>query len=176
MSKILLVYASKTGTTQDAMTEVAKLISMPCDIYNCRNKLLIKDDMTQGNMAPGQLDWESYGMIVIGSAMYMRSPLKEIKTFCESNQGKLRNKKLVLLTCGIETEEEDKAYLWKHLPEEVSQAILLYRHLGGEIRENRMNALSRFAMREYVKKNGPAKGINHALIKELSSEIIKLMN
>lgn len=176
MNKILLVYASKTGTTQDAATEVVKLISMPCDIYNCNNELLKKDNLTQEKTKPGQLSWDSYGMIVIGTAMYMGSPMKEIKLFCKKNQEKLKQKRLVFFTCGIGTEAEDKAYLWKHLPKEVSQAILFYRHLGGEIREDRMKAFSRFAMREYVKQNGPTTGINHTLIKELSSEIVKLKN
>ncbi len=175
MNKILLIYASKTGTTQDAATEVAWLIAMPCDIYNCSNELLQKDGLTQERIRPDQLNWDSYGMVVIGTAMYMRSPMKEINVLCKKYQQKLKQKKLVFFTCGIETEAEDKAYLWKQLPEEVSRAILLYRHLGGEIRQDRMKAFSRFIMREYVKQNNPATGIDHTAVKELSSEIVKLM-
>lgn len=176
MSKVLIVFASKTGTTQDAAAEAASHIPMPCDIYDCRNGLLKKDDSTQEKINPGHLDWNSYAMIVIGTAMYMRSPMKEIKSFCMANKEKLMQKKLVFFTCGIGSEAEDREYLYKSLPQEISHAILHYRHLGGEIRENRMNALLRLAMREYVKKNGPAAGVNHTLISELSSEIIKLMN
>lgn len=175
MNKILFVYASKTGTTEDAATEVAKLTAIPCDIYNCSNELLKKDNKSQEKIRPEKLIWDSYEMIVIGTAMYMRSPMKEIKLFCKNYRDKLKQKKLILFTCGIESEEADKEYLWKQLPQEVSQAALYYCHLGGEIREDRMNALSRLAMREYVKKNGPVIGLNQKKIIELSSEIIRLM-
>lgn len=61
------------------------------------------------------------------------------------------------------------------MPDKITNNVLLYRHLGGEIREERMNAFARFAMQEYVKQHGPEKGINHVGIKEFSEEIEKLM-
>ncbi len=176
MSKILLVYASKTGVTQDVAREMAQLLSIPKDIYNCRDELLDRGDLTQVNIKPRQLDWDAYDMIVIGTSMYIGSPLKEIKSFCKKYQEKLIQKKLIFFTCGIGTEPEDKAYLWKNLPKEVSQRVLLYHHLGGEIREDKLNGFMRFAFREYVKQNGTGPGLKHTLMKEFSTEIVKLMS
>lgn len=175
MNRILLVYASKTGTTQEVASEIAKQLSIPCDIYNCREELLDEENQIWVRAKSEELNWNTYEMIIIGTAMYMRSPMKEISLFCKKNLDKLIQRKLVLFSCGIETETEDKNFLWEKLPQEVTGKVLLYRHLGGEIREDRMNAFSRFAMREYVKKNGPAAGINHAGIKKLSEEISKMM-
>ncbi len=172
MSKILLVYASKTGVTQDAAMELAKFLSIPCDIYNCRDELLYREGLIGVGLKPSELKWSSYEIIVIGTAMYMGSPMKEVKSFCKKYQEQLIQKRLICFTCGIGTETEDKAYLWKHLPKEVSRSILLYRHLGGEIREERLNGFSRFAMREYGKQHGLATGINYAMIKKFSDEII----
>jgi menaquinone-dependent protoporphyrinogen oxidase len=176
MNRILLVYASKTGTTQDTASELEKHLSMRCDLYNCRNELLVRERQTQINVRSDGLNWNTYGMVIIGTAMYMGRPMKEIKHFCKKYQDKLIKKRLALFSCGIGTETEDKEYLWKKLPEVITNNVLLYRHLGGEIREERMNAFARFAMKEYVKQNGPAKGINHVGVKEFCEEIEKLMN
>ncbi len=175
MKKILLVYASKTGTTQDAALEVAKRLSVPTDFYNCKDERFESGDMTKVNMKPYELNWDSYELIIIGTAMYIGSPLKEIKAFCKKYQDKLIHKGLSFFTCGVGTETEDKAYLWKCLPKEVSQKILLYRHLGGEIREDRLSTFSRFAMREYVKQHEPALGINQSKINEFCTELAKLI-
>lgn len=92
MNKILFVYASKTGTTQDTASEVEKYLSMRCDLYNCRNESLVREKQTQINVKPNGLNWDTYVMVIIGTAMYMRSPMKEIKHFCKKNQDKLIKK------------------------------------------------------------------------------------
>jgi menaquinone-dependent protoporphyrinogen oxidase len=175
MEKILYVYASKTGTTEGATTEVSKLAAVPFDIYNCSGKLLSGNNLTQQHTEPDKFDWDSYGMIIIGTAMYMRKPMKEIILFCRNYQEKLKQKKLVLFTCGIETEKANKEYLWRQLPQELLHAVLYYCHLGGEIRGDKMNAFTRFVLREIVKKNGSAIGINYKRLVELSSKIVQLM-
>ncbi len=176
MKRILLVYASKTGTTQDTATEITKYLSIPCDLYNCRAELLDGEKAVQVSVKPDGLNWDTYGMVIIGTAMYMGSPMKEIKLFCKKFLEKLIQKSLVLYSCGIGSETEDKKYIWNNLPKEITHKVMLYRHLGGEIREDRMNAFARFAMREYVKQHGPATGIDHGRIKEFSNEIMKIMS
>lgn len=175
MNRILLVYASKTGTTQDVALEVAKHLPVPCDVYNCREELLTGEKQAKVRVKPSGLNWDTYEVIIIGTAMYMRSPMKEIILFCKKNLERLIQKNLALFSCGIETETEDKDYLWEKLPEEVTRKVLIYRHLGGEIRENQMNAFLRLAMREYVKKNGESIGINYAGIKKFTEVISKMM-
>jgi menaquinone-dependent protoporphyrinogen oxidase len=172
--KTLIIYASKTGTTQDAASSLATALAPFSDTYDCRQKVLKTTGGVQENMNAGKLKWADYGVVVLGTAMYVGKPMKELVDLCNGWQTELLNKKLLLFTCGVDTKGEDKDYLWRHLPNAITQNALLYRHLGGEIREDRMNFFSRMAMKEYVKRHGPAAGINQAVVEEISNTIKNL--
>ena len=80
-------------------------------------------------------------------------------------------KNIFLFTCGVGTFEEDRTYLWHHLPEAITRQALLYSHLGGEIRKGRMSLPARIAMNGYVKEHGAPPGINKELIEEMINKI-----
>jgi hypothetical protein len=75
----------------------------------------------------------------------------------------------------VGTQEEDKPYLFKSLPETLNAKALLYRHMGGEVRVERMSGFAKMAMKEYEKKNGAAPGIDWNAIGELAREISLLL-
>ena len=149
--KALIVYASKTGATEDVARTMAKRIGKNCALYDCRRKVFtpVKPWM---NEVAADLDLQAYDLVVIGTPMYMGKPMKEIAKFCAEQEGALARKKLAFFTLGIGTAQVDKDYLWKCLPGKLLATQPAHYHMGGEIREERLNPLERLAMREYNKK------------------------
>lgn len=168
--KILLVYATKKGTTGDAAAEIADKLMESVDIYHCGNKQLKKDD---GDfiVLNQRLSLEAYDLIIIGTPMYMGGMLNEVKKFCNQYMIELQKLGFVLFTCGVGSQQEDSAYLKKQLPSRLINSVICYRHLGGEIRENKLNWFEKMAMKEYVKQHGPVRGIDHDEINRLCLDI-----
>ena len=168
MEKVLIVYASKTGTTQDVAAVLAERTGAA--LYDCRANTLVGADGRQVKQQPRLAD---YGVVVIGTAMYIGAPMKEAKRFMKAHNAELTQKPLMLFTCGVGTEEEDGAYLRKHLPEGVQPR--LYHHMGGEIRPERMSGFARMAMKEYEKKHGVRPSIDWDAVDALSGAIKEIM-
>lgn len=175
MKKVLIIYASKTGTTQDVSTSLAADLAPFCDTYDCCQRAMRTAGGAQESVKAHGIQWADYEIVVLGTAMYMGRPMKELKKFCIDQETILLTKKLILFTCGIGTQEEDKTYLWRHLPKSITQQALFYSHLGGEIRKARMSPLARVAMSEYVKEHGDAPGINRMLVDEMIETIKKYL-
>ena len=150
MEKVLIAFATKTGTAMDAAKLLGEAMTLPWATYDCRT----------GEIAPGQpLDLGDWDAVVLGTAMYMGKPLGAMRRFCTRYESELMQKPLFFYTCGVGTAQEDKAYLLSQLPPSMAKGDYPVFHLGGEIREDHMNFFSRMAMREYVKQHGPATGI-----------------
>ncbi len=140
MGKVLIAYATKTGTTADAAALLAKRLTKPFSLYDLSKK-----------PRAAELDLRAYDIIVLGTGMYCGRPRRELAAFCRENEALLRGKKLFLFTCGIGSEQEEIGYLRKELPAGVMEHIVLYRHVGGEIRLDRLGALARFGLGQYLK-------------------------
>jgi len=165
--KTLIVYGSNKGTTRDMVYEIAKRLDKPSEFFDCKNCSL-----QLGNngkiMKLEQINLSNYGLILIGTPMYMGAPLKAVKQFCIQNEAELYSHELGIFTCGVGTQEEDRAYIRKHIPETLIGKAY-YSHLGGEIRENKMNLLERAAMRGFIKQRGSVTGVNHDSLNKLCS-------
>lgn len=169
MKKVLIVHASKTGTTKDAAAMIAKQIPWPCDIYDCCTASITQvNGETQSNCSPCIA---GYDTVVIGTAMYMSMPLRKMRQFCKKRKSELQNCKLIFFTCGIGSKEWDEKSLFKSLPTSLKSHASYYFHVGGEIRERGLNAFERAAMRGYVEQNGVGPGIDQATIMQLAEAI-----
>ena len=169
----MIVYASKTGVTQDAAHTIAAQLNIEAALYDCRSHMLTESD---GKVEKRTPSLNEYSAIVLGTAMYMGAPLKELKRFCADHQKELLSLPVALFTCGVETAETDEQYLRNHLPAPLMQHASCYRHLGGEVRPERMNAFERMAMKEFEKKHGIAQGINTKAIGELCAVVTTYFN
>lgn len=169
MSKALIAYASKTGVTQDAACAIAAQLGTATALYDCRSRILTDSDEAETKRTPVLSE---YNAVILGTAMYMGAPLKELRQFCFTHLKELLFLPVAIFTCGVETAETDGQYLRSHLPEALMRHALLYRHLGGEVRLERMNAFERMAMREFEKKRGKAPGIDVNAIRELCSAVM----
>lgn len=173
MNKVLIVYASKTGVTQDAARAIAAQLSIETALFDCRGNFL---DGPDGTAEKGIPPLSEYGGVVLGTAMYVGAPLKEFKRFCAVYENELLSLPLVLFTCGVETAETDERYLQKSLPSSLTRHALIYRHLGGEVRPERLSAFERMAMKQFEKQHGKAHGIDEAAVRELCRAVSKYLD
>ncbi len=164
MGKVLIVYASKTGTTQDVAAALAQKLP-GAQLYDCRNNTL---DGAEVKAAPPIGD---YSAVALGTAMYIGAPVKEFKKYVARHKEALAQKPVAFFTCGVGTQEEDKQYLLKCLPGALKTKDLLYRHMGGEVRPEKMSGFAKLAMKEYEKQHGQAPGIDWNEVDELAREI-----
>ena len=176
MASLLIVYASKTGTTKDIANGFAEKFTSFCDIYDCRERVIKYSGLEQRSIDIKDIIVKDYEIVVLGTAMYMGKPLKELTHFCKIHQNELKKKKLILYTCGVGTQEEDQKYLWNCLPDPITKSARLYLHLGGEIREDKMGCFSRMAMKEYVKQHGNINCVNYTNINKISKTVKELLS
>ncbi len=130
---------------------MAKRIGKNCALYDCRRKVFtpVRPWMNEG---AADLNLQAYDLIVIGTPVYMGKPMKEIARFCAEQENVLACKKLAFFTLGVGTAQEGRDSLWKCLPGRLLATQPAHYHMGGEVREERLNPLERLAMREYNKK------------------------
>jgi menaquinone-dependent protoporphyrinogen oxidase len=175
VKRLLIVYASKTGTTKDVANSLSKAFPSFCDTYDCRAGIIGHDDCMQKSIESEDIMIQNYEVIILGTAMYMGKPIKEFIHFCNYHQNVLNKKKLILFTCGVATQEEDKKYFWQHMPDSITQEAKLYLHLGGEIREDQMGFFSRMAMKQYIKHHGSVSGVNQDELEKIKVVAKKLL-
>ncbi len=168
MEKVLIVYASKTGTAQDVAHALAKKLPS-ANVYDSCHKTL------DGSAEQTEPTFSDYGIVVLGTAIYIGAPMKEFKKYVAKNKDLLAPKRLVFFTCGVGTREEDEQYLLKSLPEVLKANGLLVRHMGGEVRPEKMSGFAKLAMKEYEKQHGSAPGINWSAVDGLADEIKAMM-
>ena len=157
----LIVYASKSGTTEEAARVAEERLRGPCRLLDLRDKKAEIPVLGQ------------YDAVIVGSPLYMGRPMKEVARFCREHETELTRGKpvLALFTCGMGDAAEGESCFRRCLPEAVTRAALIYRHLGGEVHEDRLNAFGRMAMREYQKQHGPGRGLELEKIGEICEAV-----
>lgn len=121
--KILLLYASKYGCTEDCANYLKSKLNKEVNIASLKKFSMI--DLQQ-------FDW-----IIIGGSIYVGKIQKEVKLFCEQNIQKLLTKNIVLFMCCTTPEQVNNFFksnfspeLLKHAKEKVN--------FGGELRQHKM--------------------------------------
>ncbi len=170
--KVLVVYATKRGTTGDVAGMVAKRLDGAVELYNARSGRLFRAGAAEGDgKKPPAGFLGGYDLIVVGTPMYIGEPLSQIKQLCARQEQVMGKAGYALFTCGIGTQEEDEKFIKNHLPAMFIEKATSYRHLGGEVRLERMNVLARG-----IFKNMPSPGIDHAAIDEFCGECNAALN
>lgn len=135
--KILIVYDTKYGTTKECVEKLQNKLQ-EVTVINLREKKLA--------------DLDDFSTVVIGGPLYMGKLIRSVENFSSDNLEKLLNKKIGLFFCGIGELEEVEKYFIKSMPQELIRKAAVIKHFGGQAKMEHMNFLTRFAMKEMLRK------------------------
>jgi menaquinone-dependent protoporphyrinogen oxidase len=135
--KTLIIYSSKTGTTEKAAKKLAGLMEHETNIVR------VKDFDTEG--------FSRYDSVIIGSAVRVGTALKESRSFVSRNLIQLLEKKLAVFLCMADEEGRLDDYLSKSYPREFIDACLVKGSFGGEINFEKMGFFLRGFMKKMMK-------------------------
>lgn len=128
--KILIIYASKTGTTEKCAKnlgtkmENAKVIN----IYNQTENI------------------DNYDLIIIGSPIRMGMVDKKVKRFLIENKEQLKLKKTAyFICCGFN--ENYQKYYEQNIPKELLDSAIVYDTFGGELDIEKQNGFDKFIIK-----------------------------
>lgn len=125
--KKLIIYASKTGTTE----KCAKNISM-----------LLKD-VTTINIYNQNENINKYDLVIIGSPIRMGMIDKKIKKFLLNNMECLKSKKIAyFICCGFN--ENWKKYYEQNIPKDLLDRAIIYDTFGGELDIKKQKGFDKF--------------------------------
>lgn len=133
--KTLIIYASKTGTTEKCAKELNRRLK-DSKIVNILNQ---NEDLTR------------YDLIVIGTPIRMGMIDKRIKKFLISNIEILKLKKVAyFICCGFN--ENWRIYYQKNIPSFLLDRAIIYDTFGGEMDLSKQKGLDKF-ITKMVSKN-----------------------
>ncbi len=138
--KIIIIYSSKYGTTENIAGMIASKLSDSHEVELTN----LKD-----NPRP---DFSGYEFVILGTPVYANQPNKKMKAFCLTNEPVLLQKKLSFFVCGM---EPDPAKRIKELedayPEALRSQAIATGFLGGAFLFEKMNFAERFIIKKIAK-------------------------
>lgn len=154
--KILIIYASKTGTTE-----------------KCANLLKEKlGDADISNIKSLNNDINNYDLIVIGTPIRTGLIDKNIKKFLINNIDILKSKKTAyFICCGFK--ENYLKYFEQNFPKELLNRALIYDTFGGELDLKKQKGFDKFIVKMVSKNNAQKEDIK-ILIKNIDDFVKKL--
>lgn len=129
--RILIVYASKTGTTE----RCAGILGQ-----NLKDVTIINLTATQNE------DINKYDLIIIGSPIRMGMIDKRVKDFISKNSKLFKNKKVAyFICCGFS--ENWKQYYEQNFPKELLDNAITYESFGGEMNLEKQKGFDKFIVK-----------------------------
>lgn len=133
--KKIIVYASKTGTTEKCANIIAKNVK-DIEIVNWEKQIV---------------DINQYDLVIIGTPIRMGMIHKKIKQFINNNSELLKTKKLAyFICCGFN--ENWKQYYEQNIPKELLDKGIIYTTFGGELNLEKQKGFDKFVIK-MVSKN-----------------------
>ena len=133
--KVLIAYASKTGTT----AKCAKIL-----------KALV-DDATLCDLTKERPDLSQYNCVIVGGSIRMGALHKASKNFIIRNKETLMRKKCAFFTCNCFIGQTD-AYMKKNIPEELLKKAIVTGSFGGEIPLEAQKGFDKLIMKMVAKR------------------------
>ncbi len=170
MKRILVAYATKSGTTKRAAEGLARELAPECDLYDLRRETLQTPGKTAQRIPLRKLQFSDYRTIAIGSAVYIGKPLKPFLRVLSARADELLRQPLFLFTCGIASPEEERTMLWPLLPEALAAHAKQLYHLGGELRAEN-GFMHRMVLQDFEKKGLAAPKLDCPCMEQLTAAL-----
>ena len=157
--KTLIIYASKTGTTEKCAEEINRQLK----------------DSKMVNILNKTEDINEYDLIIVGTPIRMGMIDKKIKKFLINNIENLKSKKVAyFICCGFN--ENWKSYYEQNIPKDLLDTAIIYDTFGGEMDIQKQKGFDKFITKmvsKNIDKNKEIKILNENIdrfIKVLNSE------
>lgn len=134
--KVLIAYASKTGTTEKA----AKLLGEYFENVTFR-------DLTVGNPSP-----RTYDVVIVGSCIRMGTLHKDVKKWLEENWNVIKNKKYGCFICNGFVDQVPQLFQ-QNFSQEFLDGAVSVESFGGELNLKKMKGLDRIITKLVIKSN-----------------------
>ncbi len=155
---ILIAYGSKHGCTEKCVNLLKEKLDKKVDLIN------VKD-------ASG-IDLSKYEKVIIGGPIYMGKIQKEVSKFSYNNLEILKEKKIGLFICGMQSEEILEKQLNENFPRELLATAKSKEYFGGEFIFDKL----RFIEKEVVKKVVKVNSDKSSILRENISKFAEKMN
>lgn len=155
--KTLIIYASKTGTTEKCAKRINTLLK----------------DSKMVNILNQNEDMNKYDLIIIGTPIRMGKIDKKIKKFLISNIETLKSKKVAyFICCGFN--ENYKSYYEKNIPKYLLDCAIIYDTFGGEMDIQKQKGFDKFIAKMVSKNTDKNREIK--ILNENIERFIKALN
>ncbi len=145
--KILTIYDTYTGTTE----KCAQIISQKLSSEEVRITRVPKN---------GEVDFQDYDIVLIGSYVHAGKISRRISKFCKKNLEKLLSRRVGIFLCMLSQPENLEKYLKDNFDDELLQHAVAKGCFGSELNYEMMNPIIRFIIRQIVKKAQPEIGLH----------------
>lgn len=155
--KILVLYASKYGCTEDCTNYLKEKLHYEVKTLNLKNT--------------GMISLENYDLIIIGGPVYVGKIQKPVRLFCEQNLQSLLTKHIVLFMC-CTTPEQSAEFFKSNFPAPLLKHAEKSVNFGGELRPNKMGFFDK-KLTDLVSKLEPKK--NEILYRNID-QLVEYLN
>lgn len=164
--KVLIGYASKTGTTKKCAMMLCEQLPANCKVVDLSSETPALDD---------------YDFIIIGGSVRMGKLHKKAKNYILKNKDKLLDKKFALFICNGFTDPEKQMITNVFEPQLINNAIIVDT-FGGELNLDTMKGMDKLISKKVLEQMKP-EDAPHILednianfIKIISNEFINISN
>ncbi|MEG0309209.1 MAG: flavodoxin domain-containing protein [Clostridium sp.] len=137
--KILILYGSKYGTTEECARKLKSYLHGDIDLVNIKENKGVK--------------LANYTKIIIGGSVYAGMFNKDIKKFLENNKSELAQKYLGIYMCCMSHGEKVKEQLEQNIPKEILDAAKIKESFGGAFKFSKMNFFEKMIIKMIAKKD-----------------------
>ena len=147
--KIVIIYASKYGTTEKVANSIADKLKEANEVeLFSLNK----------NVNP---DISGFDAVILGSSIYMGQVSAKMKSFCKTNESVLLQKKIGLFVCGMHPDQEQQEKeLNEAYPVALLEKAMATGFLGGEFLFEKLNFFERMIVKKIAKTKSSVHQIN----------------
>lgn len=134
--KMLIIYASKHGTTEKVARRISSAISnVPTTVLSVKEAL--------------RVELSEYDQIVLGSSIHAGRNQNSMQRFCKKHLPELLQKRVGLFLCCLNPKEYEQSKTYAY-PELLRNHAVAYELMGGEYLIERMNFIERFLVKKMV--------------------------
>ncbi|AKI97691.1 flavodoxin domain-containing protein [Kosmotoga pacifica] len=127
--KVLILYSSKTGTTEKCARILSECLGSESSVVNLANA--------------GRVDLSKFDGVILGSYIRVSKAPRKVRNFVEKNLELLKKKRLGVFLCMGETPDRFEEFLSNNFSKDFLDSCYVKGYFGGEFNFKKMGFLTR---------------------------------